>query len=150
MAQSLSSLLIHIIFSTKNRQPLILKDIRKDLYDYITGISRLCESHLHEIGGIDDHVHLLISLARTLPLCKLVEEIKKGSSKWIKTKGKTYNNFSWQNGYGAFSIGQSNYDRVRKYIQNQDEHHKKISFQDEYRTLLKKYHIKYDEKYIWD
>lgn len=150
MSQSLASILIHIIFSTKNRQPFILPEIRKDLYDYIVGIARSCESHVHEIGGIEDHVHLLISLPRTLALCKILEEIKKGSSKWIKTKGSFFNDFAWQNGYGAFSIGQSNYENVRTYIQNQQEHHKKIAFQDEYRAILKKYHIIYDEKYVWD
>jgi REP element-mobilizing transposase RayT len=105
---------------------------------------------MHEIGGIEDHVHLLVSLPRTLPLSKLVEEIKKSSSKWIKTKGNLYSNFAWQSGYGAFSIGQSGYDDLRKYIQTQKEHHKKVTFQDEYRAFLKKYCIAYDEKYLWD
>jgi putative transposase len=149
MSQSLSSLLIHIIFSTKNRQAFIHPEIRKDLYDYMTGISHSCKTYMHEIGGIEDHVHLLVNLPRTLDISKLVEEIKKGSSKWIKTKGQNYKDFSWQNGYGAFSIGQSNYEQVRKNIQNQEKHHKKISFQDEFRLILKKYNIQYDEKYVW-
>ena len=147
MSQSLSSILIHIIFSTKTRRPYILPEIKKDLHDYMSGISRSCKSHIHEIGGVEDHTHLLVSL-RTLTLCKLVEEIKKGSSKWIKTKGSFFHDFSWQNGYGAFSIGQSSYEDVRKYIQNQEEHHKKISFEDEYRTILKKYCLEYDERYV--
>jgi putative transposase len=95
-------------------------------------------------------VHLLVSLPRTLPLSKLIEDIKKGSSKWIKTKGNLYADFAWQNGYGAFSIGQSTYEDLRKYIQTQKEHHKNISFQDEYRAFLKKYRIAYEEKYVWD
>jgi REP element-mobilizing transposase RayT len=150
MAQSLANILIHIIFSTKKRQPMILPEVMQELYSYITGIARTHGSHVHEIGGIEDHIHLLISLPRTLPLSKLIEDIKKGSSKWIKTKGKLYTDFAWQNGYGAFSIGQSAYEDLRKYIQTQKEHHKSISFQGEYRIFLKKYCISYDEKYVWD
>jgi putative transposase len=150
MAQSLANILIHIIFSTKKRQSLILPEIIQELYSYMVGVARSHNSQVHEIGGIEDHVHLLVSLPRTLPLSKLIEEIKKSSSKWVKTKGSLYTEFAWQNGYGAFSIGQSAYDDLRKYIQTQKDHHKNISFQDEYRAFLKKYHISYDEKYVWD
>ena len=150
MSQSLANILIHIVFSTKKRQPLIQSEIIKELYAYMAGIACTHQSQVHEIGGVEDHVHLLVSLPRTLPLSKLVEDIKKGSSKWIKTKGNSYIDFAWQNGYGAFSIGQSAYDDLRKYIQLQKEHHKKMSFQDEYRAFLKKYRIIYDEKYVWD
>lgn len=150
MAQSLANILIHIIFSTKMRQPLILPDVNQELYSYMIGIARAHESKVHEIGGIEDHVHLLVSLPRTITLSKLVEEIKKGSSKWIKTQGNQYIDFAWQNGYGAFSIGQSGYENLREYIRTQKDHHKKISFQDEYRTFLNKYLIAYDEKYLWD
>lgn len=150
MAQSLASLLIHIIFSTKRRQPLIKPEIIKDLHHYIASIARAHESHVFEIGGVEDHIHLLVSLPRTLPLSKLIEEMKKGSSKWIKSKGEFYQDFAWQNGYGAFSIGQSNIAALRKYIQNQREHHHKMTFQDEFRLFLKKYEIVFDEKYVWD
>jgi putative transposase len=150
MSQSLASILVHIIFSTKNRQPMILDEIIKDLHSYMAGISRAHDSHVHEIGGIEDHVHLLVSLPKTLSLSKLIEEIKKSSSKWIKTQGNQHANFAWQNGYGAFSIGQSVYEELRKYIQNQKNHHKKISFQDEFREFLNKYRIAYEEKYVWD
>ena len=129
---------------------MILPEITQELYSYIAGIARAQESQIHEIGGIEDHVHLLISLPRTRTVSKLIEEIKKGSSKWIKTKGSLYTNFAWQDGYGAFSIGQSTYENLRKYTQTQKDHHKSISFQDEYRTFLKKYCIAYDEKYLWD
>ena len=131
-------------------QPERLPEIMQELYSYIAGIAHVHESKVHEIGGIEDHVHLLISLPRTLPLSRLVEEIKKGSSKWIKTKGNLYTDFAWQNGYGAFSIGQSAYEDLRKYIQTQKDHHKTISFQDEYRAFLKKYQVAFDEKYVWD
>lgn len=150
MSQSLASILIHIIFSTKQRQRFIVPQVRRDLHSYIVGIAHQHDVLIHEIGGVEDHLHLLISLPRTLSLSKLIEEIKKGSSKWIKTKGVFYQDFAWQNGYGAFSIGQSAYENLRKYIQNQEEHHKKISFQDEYRSFLKKYCIEYDEKFLWD
>jgi REP element-mobilizing transposase RayT len=151
MAQSsLANILIHIIFSTKKRQPMIMPEIMPELYSYMAGIAHAYESKVHEIGGIEDHVHLLITLPKTLPLSKLIEEIKKGSSKWIKTKGSLYINFSWQNGYGAFSIGQSGYEALREYIQRQREHHKNISFQNEFRAFLNKYLITYDEKYVWD
>ena len=150
MSQSLASVLVHIIFSTKKRQRWIQQEVIQDLHSYMVAISRSYGALVHEIGGIEDHVHLLISLPRTQALSKLIEEIKKGSSKWIKTKGQFYAEFSWQNGYGAFSIGQSSFDNLRKYIQNQQEHHKKISFEDEFRTFLKRYDIQFDERYLWD
>jgi REP element-mobilizing transposase RayT len=150
LSQSLASILVHIIFSTKTRLPLIRSEIKQELYAYIVSIARSYDSHVHEIGGVNDHVHLLLSLPRTMSLSKLIEEIKKGSSKWIKTKGTFYNDFSWQRGYGAFSIGRSNFDPLSKYIKSQEEHHSKVSFQDEYRILLKKYGVAFDEKYIWD
>lgn len=150
MSQSLSNILIHVIFSTKLRQPLIQESIRQNLYNYISQIARSYDAYVYEIGGIEDHIHLLVSLPRTMTLSRLIEEIKKSSSKWIKTKGPYYLNFAWQNGYGAFSIGQSNVDALKAYIQNQQEHHKKISFQDEFRTFLNKYKIAFNEKYVWN
>jgi len=150
MAQSLANILVHIIFSTKSRRNFIQPNIKKDLHNYIAGIARSLDSHVHEIGGMEDHVHVFASLPRTIALSKLIEDIKKGSSKWIKTKGVFYNDFSWQAGYGAFSVGQSNFEALRSYIQNQEEHHKKISFQDEFRNFLNKYSIEFDEKYVWD
>ena len=150
MAQSLANILIHIIFSTKSRRGFIGNDIAKDLHAYIAGIARTLDSHVHEIGGVQDHVHVFLSLPRTLSVSQLIEEMKKGSSKWIKTKGDFYRNFSWQAGYGAFSVSQSNYDALRKYIQNQEEHHKTVSFQDEFSLFLERYAIKFDERYVWD
>jgi putative transposase len=150
MGQSLSNILVHVVFSTKGRRPLILPEIINDLHHYLVGIAQEYETPIHEIGGVEDHVHLLATLPRTQTLSKLVEEIKKGSSKWMKTKGSLYTDFSWQNGYGAFSIGQSNVEALSQYIRNQKEHHKKISFQDEFRAFLKKYNLEFDEKYVWD
>ncbi len=116
----------------------------------MAGIAQSHDSHVYEIGGVEDHVHLLVSLPRTLSVSKLVEEIKKSSSRWLKMQGASYLKFAWQSGYGAFSIGQSGVDGLRKYIQGQREHHQKVSFQDEYRLFLKKYEIEFDEKYVWD
>jgi putative transposase len=150
MPQSLSSIIIHIVFSTKQRSSWIQPEIIGDLHAYMAAIGRAQKALVHEIGGVEDHVHLLVSLPRTLAISDLIEEIKKGSSKWIKTKGKIYELFSWQSGYGAFSVSESNFEMTKKYITSQREHHKKMSFQDEYRLLLQRHHIVYDERYVWD
>ena len=150
MPQSLVKNYIHITFSTKERYPFIDKIIDKELYAYLGGICNNMESYPVEIGGIADHVHILCLLSRKIALMKLVEELKSHSSGWIKTKGKKYQKFYWQNGYGGFSVNPTEIDVVRKYILNQDEHHKKRTFQDEYRAFLKKYNVEYDERYVWD
>jgi len=133
MAQSLSNALFHIIFSTKNRCPLIDTTIETELYSYLTSISVSCGGYVHKIGGVSDHIHLFTTLSRTLSISDLLEELKKNSSKWIKTKGQKYSDFSWQKGYGAFSVSASLQDAVITYIENQKEHHKTHSYQDEYR-----------------
>jgi REP element-mobilizing transposase RayT len=102
------------------------------------------------IDGTSDHVHVLFSFARVVTIADVVEEIKTSTSKWIKTKGQEFTNFHWQRGYGAFSIGQSNVASLKRYIRQQKEHHKRVTFQDEYRKFLKAYGIDYDEKYVWD
>jgi REP element-mobilizing transposase RayT len=148
MPQSLSRILIHIVFSTKNRLPLIDIDIQSQLHAYITGICNNLNCPSLQTGGIEDHVHILCGLSRTIAVCDLLEEVKKSSSKWMKTKGVP--NFSWQTGYGVFSIGESQIGRLTKYIQSQYAHHHKKTFQDEYRNYLKLYNIEYDEQYVWD
>jgi REP element-mobilizing transposase RayT len=150
MAQSLSNVLLHIIFSTKDRIPFIDQCIEKELYAYITSISNSNGSYMHNIGGIQDHVHLFTSLPRTLSISDLLEEIKKNSSKWIKTKNNKYSDFSWQKGYGVFSVSSSQQAAVAKYIANQKEHHKAFNFQDEYRKFLNLNKVPFDERYVWD
>jgi REP element-mobilizing transposase RayT len=150
MAQSLSNVLLHIVFSTKNRQPWIDVDIEEELFKYIAGTCHNLGCPSHKIGGADDHIHIACSLARTMAISKLLEEIKTSSSKWMKTKGDEYAEFAWQNGYGAFSIGQSQLSDLKRYISNQREHHRSLSFQDEYRQILAKYDVEYDERYVWD
>ena len=150
MAQSLANVLLHIIFSTKNRHPCIDSTIEQELYAYIISISASCGSYVHKIGGVEDHVHLFSTLPRALSISDLLEELKKNSSKWIKTKGEKYQNFAWQKGFGAFSVSESQHKAVITYISNQKEHHKIHSFQDEYRKILKLNNIAYDERYVWD
>lgn len=150
MAQSLSNVLVHLVFSTKNRRKWIDVEIEEELFKYVSGICRELSCPAHKIGASDDHIHIACSLSRTISISALVEGIKTGSSKWIKTKGDRYAEFCWQNGYGAFSVGQSQLEDLRRYIGNQREHHRKISFQDEYREFLKRYEVVYDERYVWD
>lgn len=150
MGQSLVKNYIHIIFSTKLRVPLILESIENELYSYIGGICKQLECYPVKIGGYIDHIHILCMLSKKIPLMKLLEEIKAHSSKWIKTKDDTLKKFYWQNGYGAFSVNPYEIDKVVEYIENQKEHHRKKTFQDEYRAFLKKYKVEFDERYIWD
>jgi len=150
MSQSLVSIFTHIIFSTKNRYPFIDMDIEKELYPYITKVLQTMDSNVLKIGGTEDHIHILCYLPRTKAISEIVEKIKTSSSQWIKTKGMKYEKFFWQVGYSAFSIGQSGLQKLISYIENQKEHHKKISFQEEVIAFLKKYKVAFDEHYIWD
>ena len=150
MPQSLSSILIHLIFSTKNRERFLTSEIDAELYPYLASIFKAMKSPALIINGTSDHVHTLFSLSRVVTIASLVEEVKTESSKWIKTKGREFRNFHWQSGYGAFSIGQSQLPSVKRYISRQKEHHRRVSFQDEYRKFLKLYEVDYDERYVWD
>ena len=136
MPQSLSSVLIHLVFSTKHREPFITPAIETELHPYLATIFRALKSPSLGIDGTADHVQVLFSLARVFTIAELVEEIKTESSKWIKTKGREFRNFHWQKGYGAFPIGQSNVASLKRYIQGQKRHHQRVSFQDEYRKFL--------------
>ncbi|MCH7725903.1 MAG: IS200/IS605 family transposase [Planctomycetes bacterium] len=150
MSQSLVNNLVHLVFSTKHRQPWIPKSVAGDLYAYQAGIFRELHSPALMIGGVEDHVHVLFSLSKNHALMKIVEEVKKGSSKWMKSEGSQNEEFYWQGGYAAFSVSKSNVEEVRRYIENQEEHHRKMSFQDELRALLRRHGIEYDERYVWD
>jgi len=150
MPQSLSSILVHLVFSTKHRENIITPEIETELYPYLATVFRKSQSPALLINGTTDHIHALFALHRTWAVSNVVEEVKKRSSKWIKTKGAAFENFSWQAGYGAFSIGQSNVPIVKKYIANQKTHHAKQEFKDEFRALLRKYEIEHDERYVWD
>jgi putative transposase len=152
MPQSLSQVLVHLVFSTKHRRPFITENIEPELYAYIAKILfDECSSPALIIGGTEDHLHILLVQSRTWAMAKIVEVIKKRSSKWIKTKGVVlFGTFQWQTGYGAFSVSVSNAEIVKRYIANQKEHHRKKSFQDEFRGILKTHDVDYDERYVWD
>ena len=151
MPQSLSKILVHVVFSTKDRRP-ILRDrpLRDELHAYLGGVLTQLDCQPVIVGGVEDHVHLLSTLARTRSVASVVKEVKRGSSAWLKTQSHALAEFAWQRGYGAFSIGASQVVRVRGYIANQEAHHRRTSFQDEFRTLLKRYDVPYDERYVWD
>ena len=149
MPQSLSKVLIHLIFSTKHREPLISPEIRPRLHGYLVGIFENLKSPSIQAGGVADHVHVLFGLGRTISQADLVEEVKKSASKWMKTDGGVPG-FAWQAGYGAFSIGDSQADAVIRYIRNQEEHHRKVTFQEDYRKFLIRYKVAFDERYVWD
>jgi putative transposase len=150
MSQSLSKVYVHITFSTKNHQPFIDVVIKASLFEYIGGICKGMDCNPVMVGGHHDHIQILCLLSRKVPQMKLMEEIKKQSSKWIKTKGQNYSDFYWQDRYGVFSVNPSEIDVVVAYINNQQEHHKKLTFKDEFRAFLKKYKVNYDERYVWD
>jgi putative transposase len=150
MGQSLVKNYMHIVFSTKHRNPLIHSSIEAELHSYLGGICNKLDSQVIKVGGYTDHIHILCMLSKKIALMKLMEEVKSHSSKWIKTKGADYENFYWQDGYGAFSVNPSEVDAVIAYIANQHEHHNQKSFQEEYRVFLTKYKVEYDERYVWD
>lgn len=149
MPQSLVKVLIHVVFSTKNRADLIVPEIEAGLFAYIHGIVENNKAKLIIANGTMNHIHLLISQGRTSGISELIGDVKRSSSLWIKTQGD-FHNFYWQEGYGAFSIGQSQVNQVVEYIRNQKVHHGKSDFKVEFRDLLEKYQVKYDERYVWD
>jgi REP element-mobilizing transposase RayT len=150
MAQSLAKNLIHLVFSTKQRKGHLTDSIRPPLFAYMAGILRKLDSPAVVIGGVVDHVHILFQLSKNHALAKAVEEVKAGSSLWIKSQDRMFEAFYWQAGYGAFSVSESNVDQVRRYIENQEEHHRTTTFQDEFRALLERHGIAFDERYVWD
>ena len=149
MPQSLSRILVHLIFSTKDRTPFLTAEIRPALHAYLATVARNAGCDCYRVGGVEDHVHLALNLSRTLTVATLVEDLKTSSSKLLKTHS-TLNNFAWQRGYGAFSISPTNLDAVTTYIDNQEDHHRTQTFQDEHRALLTKYGIEFDERYLWN
>ena len=149
MAQSLSQLFIHIIFHIKNNSCTIRNEEKEHLYAYMGSIIKDNESIPILINGTKDHVHILCVMSKNIALAKLIEEIKRHSSRWIKTKNHHYSNFAWQGGYGGFSVSPSLHDKTKRYIENQEQHHKKVTFKEEYLLFLKMYGINYNEDYLW-
>lgn len=150
MAQSLSQILVHIIFGTKNRYPFLTPEVRPELHAYMATVLKGCKSPALTIGCVEDHIHVLCRLSKNYAACDLIEEVKTSTSKWIKTKGGILRKFYWQNGYGVFSVSPSLIGTVKTYIGNQEKHHRRTTFQDEFRKFLERHGMEYDERYVWD
>ncbi len=149
MPQSLSKLYIHAIFHIKNNECHIRPEDENELYSYIGGIIKLSKSIPIIIGGTENHIHILCIMSKNISLADLMEDIKRNSSKWIKTKDIHYRDFAWQGGYSGYSVSQSKVEVVKKYIEDQKNHHKQQTFEEEYILFLKEYNVDYDEKFLW-
>jgi REP element-mobilizing transposase RayT len=151
VSQSLAQIYLHLVFSTKHRRPYLQNQaLRVEMHAYLGGVCRNLDSPSLIVGGVADHVHILCRLGRTVSVAELVRELKRESSKWVKTKAIDLADFHWQDGYGAFSISPSHVEPLRRYVADQERHHRTESFQDELRRLLRKYGVEYDERYVWD
>jgi putative transposase len=150
MPQSLSMVIIHIVFSTKDRFAYLDSVIRPHLYAYLATVAHSSNCLTYRVGGTSDHVHFALCLSRTVSIAKLIEELKTSSSIWLKMQQSKLRRFAWQRGYGAFSLKRSDLDNLVAYIDTQEEHHKRKSFQEEYLALLKSHDVQYDERYVWD
>ena len=151
MPQSLSAVYLHLVFSTKDRRPFLRdKAVRDALHAQVGGVSKPLDCPPLIVGGMEDHVHLLCRFARTITQAEWVKELKRISNGWLKEHGRDYADFEWQGGYADFSVSQSNLERVKPYIVSQEEHHRKTTFQEELRTLLRKHEIEFDERYVWN
>ena len=148
MAQSLCKIYLHLVFHVKTSSPLILESNLDDVHCYIGQLTNIAGCQVLRVGGVEDHVHIVCQLGREQTIARLVEEIKRNSSRWIKTLSPHYRYFAWQSGYAVFSVSQSGLDKTIAYVNNQREHHKKQTFQDEYLAFLKLYNVEYDEKYV--
>ena len=150
MPQSLARIQIHLVFSTKHRERRITDDLRASLHAYMATVLQNLGCLAVLINSVEDHVHILFELARTVSISEVVEAVKTSSSKWIKTQGSSHVGFSWQAGYGAFSVSESQVAVVHDYIADQQEHHRKTTFQDECRTFFEQHRVGFDERYVWD
>ena len=150
MPQSLSKLYVHLVFSTKNREPWLNDNHPPRLHDYLGGTLHGLDCPPVEINSEPDHVHFLFLQSRQKNLSDIVYHIKRRSNDWVKNLGPHYERFGWQNGYGAFSVSQSGVPEVREYIRNQREHHRNMSFQEEHHKILHRYEVAFDERYVWD
>jgi REP element-mobilizing transposase RayT len=150
MPQSLSHVLVHLIFSTKDRRPFLNDTIRVEMNTYLASVLNSSDNICVRIGGVADHVHIALFIARTESIAKIMERLKVSSSKWIKTKGPEFSRFSWQRGYAAFSVSPSDLTALVEYIDAQATHHQRRDFQAEMRAMFAKYGVEFDEKYVWD
>ncbi len=149
MPRSFTNLLVHAVFSTSERRPLLADDMRPDIHAYLGGILRELGASPIEIGGTADHIHILLRLPADLPIADCLRVTKTNSSRWVKKKWPHRRLFAWQGGYGAFSVSESSRNAVIRYIRNQERHHRRISFQDEFLALLTKHGVPFDPRYVW-
>jgi putative transposase len=150
MSQSLANIVVHLVFSTKDRCECLAPAIRPALHAYLAAVARGLHCDCPRVGGVADHVHLAVRITRTVTIAALVAELKTASSQWLKTQARDLTGFAWQRGYGAFSVGPADLEALVAYIDDQEEHHRTRTFQDEYRMFLRKYAVDYDERYVWD
>ena len=150
MSQSLAKNLVHLVFSSKERKPHIQNDVRSKLHEYAGGILHDLDSPALLMNSVADHIHVLFNLHKTKALSDVIMELKRGTSIWIKEQNSQYSDFYWQAGYGAFSVSQSAVETVKEYIANQEAHHSRRTFQDEFRALLNRHEIDFDERYVWE
>ncbi|YCM44779.1 IS200/IS605 family transposase [Verrucomicrobiaceae bacterium 227] len=150
MPQSLANIYIHLIFSTKSRHPFLTDTIRPNLHAYFATVGKTIDCPIILVNSVEDHVHILHRLSRTTTIAKAVEEFKKSTSKWLKSQSPDFAKFSWQGGYGAFSLSESQLESVTTYIRDQREHHRSKSFKEEFREFLIKNNLSFDEAHVWD
>ena len=147
---SFTKLTYHVVFGTKFRQPAITKDIQQEFYEYVGGTVRGQKGHLVEIGGIEDHVHLLLNIPPTKSVSNFIRDLKSSASKWVNDSKLTKQEFRWQKGYGAFTVSHSQVEHVQRYIQNQEEHHRKLTFKEEYVAILNRHNIQFEDHYLFE
>jgi REP element-mobilizing transposase RayT len=151
MSQALSAAYLHLVFSAKGRRPFFREvDFRERVHEYLGGISKRMDCEPVRVGGVEDHVHLLCRFGRTVSQAEWVKELKRGSALWLKEQGNRFEDFAWQAGYATFSVSVSSLERVTEYIAKQEEHHRRVPFQDELRVMLRKHGVEWDEEYLWD
>jgi len=151
MPQSLSAVYLHLVFSTVDRRPFLVDpDVRAKMHAYLAGITRRLDCPALLIGGVSDHVHILVRHGRTISQADLIKETKRASSIWVKDQGPGLSNFGWQSGYGVFSVDAADLDAIRTYIENQEAHHRVVTFKDEFLELLRLHNLEWDERYVWD
>ncbi|MES2504395.1 MAG: IS200/IS605 family transposase [Myxococcota bacterium] len=150
MSQSLASVKLHVVFSTKCRNPWLVPELRSDCYQYLTAVAKNNGSHVYEVGGVSDHIHILLTLPRTVALSEFISMLKTSTSRWLKTKDIGLRHFAWQTGYGVFSVSESQIEHVRQYIRNQEIHHRKQTFKNELIKFLTMSNVPYQEQYLLD
>lgn len=151
MPQALSAVYLHVVFSTKNRRPFLRDSATRESFQaYLGSVSKQLDCTPILVGGVEDHIHLLARFGRTVSQADWIKELKRVSSRWIKEQGREFSEFEWQGGYAVFLVSPSNLERVKTYVAKQADHHKKASFQEELRALLRKHNVEWDERYVWD